>query len=153
MQKKEELCWNLYSWHELSKEGLYSLLKLRSEVFVVEQCCPYQDLDNLDDQHMHLIVTNTQEATVAYARVTPPGVKYPTASIGRICTSASLRGEGIGHMLVERAILEAGRLYPDESLTISAQAHLQAFYEQHGFVVSSSIYDEDGIPHVEMVRT
>lgn len=145
-------------WHEsnfgkLSGQALYAILAARVEVFVVEQDCPYQDLDGLDEHALHLWATDAAGKVCAYARITPPGSRFPEASIGRVLTSLSERRTGLGRELMHRAIDLARRQFPESALRISAQQYLDRFYSSLGFAFVRGPYPEDGIPHIEMLRS
>ncbi|MDB5932020.1 MAG: GCN5-related N-acetyltransferase [Polaromonas sp.] len=144
--------WSYLAFDQLTTAQLYAVLQLRSEVFVVEQACIFQDLDGSDDQAMHLVGT-LDGAVVAYARCFAAGIKYTQASIGRIVTHPSARGSGAGHALVEKAIACLLRQHGPLPIRIGAQARLEAFYGRHGFKKSGAPYVEDGIPHMEMLRS
>lgn len=146
------LTWHTKSFGSLSNSELYSMLRLRSEVFVVEQDCVYLDLDNYDQKAHHLIALDAESEVLCCARIVAPGIKYAGASIGRIVTSPSLRGSGKGKALVREAINACCTLYPDAEITISAQQHLEAFYAAFEFKTASPPYLEDGIPHIQMTR-
>ena len=148
-----ELIWNISRFDSLSPQALYALLQLRSEVFVVEQGCAFQDLDGLDVQALHLLGHSEADGRLqAYARCLPPGVKYAEASIGRVASRASVRGTGMGHVLMRQALACVALQWGAQTIRIGAQARLEDFYRQHGFVPDGSPYDEDGIAHIEMVR-
>lgn len=135
---------------ELSVEELYEILKLRSEVFVVEQNCVYLDLDDKDKGAWHVWLANGDEV-VACARVLDVGVSYKDSlSIGRVVSK--YRGVGLGAAVMEAAIDTAIEKYGNLPITISAQKYATAFYEKFGFIVSSEPYLEDDIPHVKMIR-
>ena len=138
------------AFNELSVTELYELLRLRSEVFVVEQNCVFLDMDNKDQQCYHVLLYNDTQL-VAYARVLPPGLSYKEASIGRIITSLAVRGTGAGKVLTTYAIEESRRLYGNGPIRIGAQVYAMKFYGQLGFKPDGEIYDEDGIDHIEMV--
>jgi ElaA protein len=135
---------------ELSVQELYELLKLRSKVFVVEQNCVFQDMDDKDQKGLHLLGYAEGEL-VAYSRLLPPGVSYTEMSIGRVVTDTNRRREGFGVELMKESIKRIAEAYGPGPLRIGAQCYLQRFYEGFGFVVSSEEYLEDGIPHVEML--
>ena len=143
--------WTVKKFDELSVHELYSILRLRSEVFVVEQACVFQDMDNKDQSSYHLM-GHEDEHLVAYTRLIPPGVSYSYASIGRVITSQSARGTGIGKQLMETSINKAQQLFGNVPIKIGAQLYLKDFYHSFGFEQSSDIYDEDGIDHIEMIR-
>jgi ElaA protein len=134
---------------ELSTHELYALLRLRAEVFVVEQNCVYQDVDNLDQDADHLLGYDG-EVLVATARILKPGSHYPEAAIGRVVTAQTHRNHGLGKTIFQAALSETQRLYPQQHIKIMAQSYLIKFYSAFGFVVVSEDFLEDGIPHVEM---
>lgn len=146
------LQWRCEPLAALGVSTLYALLQLRQQVFVVEQQCVYLDADGVDAQCHHLVALDGAGQVQAALRIVPPGVKYAEASIGRVVTSAAMRGTGVGHELVARGLQACARLHPGHGLRISAQAHLQRFYERHGFVAQGQTYLEDDIPHIEMWR-
>ena len=143
--------WVTKTFNELSVQELYAILRLRSEVFVVEQNCVFQDMDNKDQSCYHLMGWENN-VLVAYTRLVPPGISYEMASIGRVITSQSARGSGIGKLLMEKSIDEAQGLFGKTPIKIGAQLYLREFYQSLGFVQSSDVYDEDGIDHIEMIR-
>jgi ElaA protein len=143
--------WTVKKFDDLSVQELYAILRLRSEVFVVEQTCVFQDMDNKDQSSYHLMGWENN-ALVAYTRLIPPGVAYELASIGRVITSQASRGNGSGKLLMEKSIEEAQRLFGNVPIKIGAQLYLKQFYNSFGFNQSSDIYDEDGIDHIEMIR-
>ncbi|MGF1874428.1 GNAT family N-acetyltransferase [Photobacterium frigidiphilum] len=146
--------WQCLSFNQLSTDQLYDLIKLRIDIFVVEQNCPFHDLDNLDrkDGTHHLLGYKNDEL-VAYLRLLPAGTTYDNVSMGRVATSDSARGTGIGHQLLIQGLEHAELLWPKQDIDIGAQEHLQAYYKQHGFNVISTMYLEDDIPHVDMRLT
>lgn len=146
------ISWRFLAFNELASAELYAVLRLRSEVFVVEQACIFQDMDGADLEAMHLLGT-LEGALVAYARCFAAGVKFAEASIGRIATRDSVRGCGVGHALVEKAATCLFRQWGPQAIRIGAQARLEAFYRQHGFEKAGPQYLEDGIPHIEMLRS
>lgn len=146
-----DLIWAFEPFDKLSLRALYEVLQLRSEVFVVEQACIFQDLDGADEQAMHLLGRSGGQL-VAYARCFPAGVKYVEASIGRVMTRSSARASGMGHVLMHRAIDTIQSHWGAPPIRIGAQARLERFYNRHGFASVGPVYDEDGIDHIEMVR-
>ena len=147
--------WQWMPFDALSREQLYALLRLRSEVFVVEQNCVFLDIDGQDDKAMHLLGTRVVEGApqlVAYVRCFPKGISFAEASIGRVVTKSSVRGGGLGHLLMAEAIRALQQQWGPQAIRIGAQAHLKNFYQQHGFVDMGLPYDEDGIDHLEMLR-
>jgi len=145
------LTWRCLPFDAMQARTLYALLRLRSEVFVVEQQCVFLDMDDADADCLHLLGERNGQL-VASARLVPPGLKYPEASIGRVVTAPGARGGGLGHQLMAEAVRVLCALWGPQPIRIGAQAHLQAFYRQHGFEPDSPIYVEDGIDHVEMLR-
>jgi ElaA protein len=146
-----DIKWKLKSFEELTNHELYAYLALRNEVFIVEQNCPYQDMDGLDDKGVHLLAWEN-DVPVACARLFAPGVVYEQASIGRVITKGSHRRLKLGHELMRRAIESCGDIFGSVPIKIGAQAYLQEFYESHGFKRISDIYLEDDIPHIKMLR-
>lgn len=157
------ISWRLAPFDELSPREVHDIFQARIEVFVVEQKCVFQDLDGLDPVCWHLLGTvpefpdrenrdGPRFSLVAYCRLVPPGTKFPEPSIGRVLATGSARGAGAGRELMRRAVDHATRLWPGRALRIGAQQYLEHFYGEFGFVTASAPYDEDGIPHVEMVR-
>ncbi len=140
------------SFQELSNEELYAILRLRSEVFVVEQNCPYQDLDNKDQKCFHLMLHDTGQL-VAYCRLLPAGLSYKEISIGRVISAPSHRGIGLGKVVMELGIRYCTELFGDGPIRIGAQVYATEFYKALGFVAEGEEYLEDDIPHVEMMRT
>jgi ElaA protein len=146
-----DLKWQWCRLGELSAEQLYAVLAARVAVFVVEQKCPYQELDGLDGVAEHLIAWSGAEVA-GYLRVLGPGTRFADdPSIGRIITTQPFRGSGLGREIVAKGIERVRERYPGRALRISAQAYLERFYRDFGFVIASEPYLEDDIPHVEMV--
>lgn len=146
-----DISYRIIPFSELDTDLLYAILRLRSEVFVVEQNCVYQDLDDNDQQALHLVGLDGG-SLVCYARLFAPGVKYAGASIGRVITAPGARGSGLGRPLMEQAIGYCDKTWPRAPITISAQQHLEQFYTSVGFQTVSAPYMEDDIPHIEMTR-
>lgn len=140
----------LKAFTELSQQELYRILAIRNEVFVVEQACAYQDLDDKDQQSKHLFYTTEQSEIVAYARLLPPGLSFDVVSIGRILVAHSHRKHNLGRKLVSDAIAACGTLWPGYGIRIAAQSYLLNFYASFGFEKVGDEYLEDGIPHVDM---
>lgn len=136
---------------DLTVSELYKILNLRNEVFVVEQDCPYLDTDGNDQVAYHVMLWD-DEVLAAYARIFEPGIKYTESSIGRVVVNLAHRELKLGHLLMEHAVKAVEDLYKTGKITISAQEHLQRFYNKHGFETVSEEYMEDDIPHVEMTR-
>lgn len=136
---------------ELSTRAFFEIARARVAVFVVEQACAYQELDDLDPLAWHLRVMQGSELA-AYVRVVDPGDKFTEPSIGRVMTVAAFRGQRLGHVLMTEAIRFTEERYPGQGIRIGAQAHLEGFYASLGFATVSEPFDEDGIPHIEMVK-
>lgn len=148
-----ELHWIAKKFPELSTAELYAVVQLRVEVFILEQHCFYRELDGLDQQCIHLMAFDPNNETLAaYSRIVPPGLAFSEPAIGRVITAAAYRGTGLGRELMKRSIVLCETHYPHQAIRIGAQAHLQEFYAELGFRAASDIYDEDGIPHLEMLR-
>jgi ElaA protein len=143
--------WVLKKFEDLSPFEVYELLRLRSEVFVVEQHCVFLDMDNLDQSCHHLLgyIDNELAGSV---RILPPGLAYEQVSIGRVVGSPRYRGIGAGKLLMKKAIECTIELYGNQPIKIGAQLYLKKFYEEFGFAICSETYMEDGIPHIKMIR-
>lgn len=152
MTTDQQASWQLIHFNDLTPAQLYNILRLRSEVFVVEQNCVYLDLDGKDDRCFHLFAT-LDNKIIACSRIVPPGLSYTEPSIGRIATAGETRGSGYGKELVQRSIDATLELHGNTSIKIGAQLYLKKFYESFGFVQVSDIYDEDGIDHIKMLRS
>ncbi|MFP5467399.1 MAG: GNAT family N-acetyltransferase [Gammaproteobacteria bacterium] len=150
------LAWRCLPFDALSSASLYRLLRLRSEVFVVEQSCVFLDMDDVDQRCLHVLgeqpCPNGQTALVAATRLVPPGAAFGEASIGRVVTAPAARKGGLGHVLMSESVRLLHALWGPQPIRIGAQAHLQNFYRQHGFEPAGRSYIEDGIPHIEMLR-
>jgi ElaA protein len=146
------ISWKTKTFDELSTQELYQILRLRSEVFVVEQNCVYQDIDNKDQKALHLFGTLEGEI-IAYSRLFKPGDYFEFSSIGRVVVAEKHRDKNFGHALIDQSILEIKNRFKVEKITISAQLYLKKFYESHGFIATSAMYLEDDIPHIEMKIT
>ena len=150
-----ELDWRWYTFEELTVEELYAILKLRQQVFVVEQQCAYLDCDDLDKRAWHLagwLRTDQREEPVAYLRVITPDLPGEMPVIGRLLTSPEIRNKGNAGVILTLALNRIQEIYPESSVKISAQHYLLKFYLNFGFSPVSDIYEEDGIPHITMIR-
>ena len=143
------LHWTYKAFNELTIYELFKILQLRCEVFVVEQNCVYQDVDDKDMKSHHLIAWDN-DVLVAYCRISPPGISFNEASIGRVLTAKNYRKNGIGRELMHRGIAAALQEYSCKQITIGAQLYLKSFYGSLGFKQVSVTYLEDGIPHIDM---
>ena len=146
----ENLSWEWKSFSDLKRDELYDILRFRQEIFVVEQKSWYLDVDGLDQCSLHLLVLD-KETLIGYLRLTPPGSKYPETSIGRVSIHEGYRGKKLGDNLLIMGIQKGKDVYGSGSYRISAQEYLISYYEKHGFKVQGNPYDEDGIPHIEML--
>ncbi|MEQ1676962.1 MAG: GNAT family N-acetyltransferase [Chitinophagaceae bacterium] len=144
------ITWEVKKFSTLTPEELYAILQLRNEVFVVEQHCAYQDLDDKDQTCYHVMGWQHSKL-IATSRLVPPGEIYDIPSIGRVVTSPSVRGTGTGRMLMEKNIEETRRLFGDLPIKIGAQLYLLKFYSSLGFAPVSDTYLEDGIEHIKML--
>ncbi len=148
--------WRCLSFSALSVGSLYELLRLRSRVFVVEQQCVFLDMDGLDEACLHLLGETVngagERSLVASTRLVPAGVAFDEASIGRVVTAPEARSGGLGHALMVESLQQLAAHWGPQPVRIGAQAHLEAFYNRHGFVSDHKPYIEDGIPHIEMIR-
>lgn len=147
------LVWHDWRSEDLSVHSLHDILALRNQVFIVEQRCPYQDIDGQDlaagNRH---IAAYHQGTLAAYARLLASGSDGEAVTIGRVIVAPAARGRHLGRQLMEQALAACARHWPHKPLYLSAQAHLQPFYAGFGFVAAGDVYDEDGIPHIKMFR-
>jgi ElaA protein len=141
--------WKLKFFNELSPDELYAIIRLRNEVFVVEQHCVFQDADNKDQSSYHVMGWKENEL-VAYSRLVPAGISYSEPSIGRVVTSPTVRSLGMGKKLMEHSIYLLHSKWGKLNIKIGAQLYLEKFYNSLGFQRTSEIYMEDGIEHIEM---
>jgi len=138
----------ILDWCDLNREELHDFLKLRIDVFVVEQNCTYPELDGKDQDCLHVF----NESTSAYLRIVKPGVSYDEPSIGRVATAKSSRNKGLGKEIMRIALKECDSRWPNQGVRISAQKYLVKFYEDLGFEVCGEHYLEDDIPHTQMYK-
>lgn len=146
-----DIIWKIKSFENLSNKELYEILKLRQEVFIVEQTCYYLDADGYDEKAVHLWAEK-EEQIVAYCRIFPQGIKYPETSIGRVLTHPEFRNFQLGKTLMKFALETIETRFDTKKCRISAQDYLIKFYSDFGFVDTGKKYLEDDIPHTEMVR-
>jgi ElaA protein len=144
------MSWKLKSFNELSTNELYAILQERTLVFVVEQECPYLEVDGKDLQSYHLYHEENGEVT-AYARLLPPGVSYKEASIGRVFVKREHRGKGLAGELLKRGLDFIHNELGEMTVKIQAQEYLKEFYGSFGFQAITDTYLDDGIPHIDMV--
>lgn len=147
----DNVLWKIKTFDEITTQELYSVIKARVNVFVVEQNCPYPDLDDYDQKAVHLWAEKDGEV-LAYCRIFDKGIKYEETSIGRVITTERGRGKGLGRQLIKHALeVIENRLHQTE-VRISAQDYLLRFYSDFGFVDTGKKYLEDNLPHTEMFR-
>ena len=139
------MIWEVKEWSELSTREVENIFSLRSEVFVVEQDCVYQDIDGKDQKAKH-VLGKKENDIVAYARIFKPGDYFKEASFGRAVVKKTERGKGVGDELVKNCL----EIITEEEIKISAQSYLKGFYGKHGFKAEGNEYLEDGIPHTAM---
>ena len=142
--------WTCKPFQQLSPQELYAFLRLRSDIFVVEQNCVFLEMDNKDQESWHLGCWMGSEL-VACTRLMPPGLGFDEASIGRVVNAQSVRGKGIGRELMLHSIYTLYNLWGPQTIRIGAQLYLKKFYASLGFESSGDIYLEDGIEHIEMI--
>jgi ElaA protein len=142
--------WQTSDFGGLNTLELYAALRLRQQVFVLEQNCAYLDLDNLDQNAVHMMCWRAGDL-LAYQRCLAPGANFSESALGRIVVSAPARGQDLGRELVRRGIRHNLERWPNNDIRINAQAYLQAFYAELGFVADGDVFDEDDIPHIQMV--
>ena len=155
------LTWRFAPFDELSPREAHDIFQLRVDVFVMEQNCPFQDIDGADLDAWHLLGFSPsplgegrgEGQLIAYARLIPAGIKFAEPSIGRVITRQSVRGTGLGRELMQEALARSDALWPGQAVRIGAQHRLEKFYQSLGFTTASDVYIEDGIPHIEMLRT
>lgn len=139
------------SFQDLSPEELYEILSLRSEVFVVEQNCVYQDIDQKDQNALHVLGLK-EGRILAYCRCFKPGDYFKEAAIGRVLVKKEERGSSFGHEILSASIKAVQEKYNVSEIKLSAQQYLTSFYEAHGFNQTGEPYLEDGIPHIAMIK-
>ncbi len=146
------ITWQCARLTELSATQQYAIFSARSEVFVVEQNCVFQEMDGLDLEADHVIGWGGDNVVAAYLRIVAPGIKFVEPSLGRVITTRNFRGGGAGKTLIAEGIRHLERIYPGQAIRIGAQAYLEKFYGSFGFRTVTDIYLEDDIQHIDMVR-
>ncbi len=149
---QQKIVWTWHRWADLSPDTLYSFLKLRSDIFVVEQNCVFSDMDGVDARCDHLCGIDENGLLLAYLRLVPPGIKAPQASLGRLVVAKPARGTGAGRAAMLEGMRVCAQRYPGRGMFLMAQQYLERFYGSLGFRTSSAPYLDDGIWHVNMVR-
>ncbi|MEJ6505911.1 MAG: GNAT family N-acetyltransferase [Crocinitomicaceae bacterium] len=138
-------------YSDLDLDDFHDIIALRIKIFVIEQDCPYQDLDGNDKLAFHLYFKDTENQIVAATRILPQNIAYNEVSIGRVVVDKNSRGNGLGHELMKQSMVFVERQFGATDVRLSAQKHLENYYEKHGFTSTGKEYLEDGIPHVEML--
>ena len=139
------------SFSDLTKEELYNILSLRSEVFIVEQNCAYQDIDKKDQSALHVFIKKNNQI-IAYTRIFKPNDYFKYSSIGRVVVLKKERRSKVGSQIMSFSIKKIEEIFNEKKIKISAQKHLISFYEKLGFLVTGDEYLEDGIPHIAMIK-
>ncbi len=145
------LTFQIKHFNEINTAELYEILQLRSEVFVVEQDCVYQDIDGKDQKAIH-VLGYKDNVLVAYTRCFKPHDYFEYASIGRVLVKESERKYKYGHILMKQSIAAIKQEFKETTIKISAQTYLKKFYNTHGFTQVSEEYMEDGLPHIAMIK-
>jgi len=141
-------------FEQLSSREVHDLLKLRQDIFVVEQDCAYPDIDGLDLEALHYFLKeNATNRLVGALRLFEAGAADEAARLGRVVIDPDYRGRKLGHKLMQAGIERARSLRPECQIFVTAQAHLLRFYADFGFVAISEIYPQDGIPHLDMRKS
>ncbi len=148
IKKKMHLEFRAFS--KLSSTHIYDVLRLRQQVFVIEQNCIYDDIDNSDQKALHLLLYDKNELA-GYLRIFEPGVKFKDTTIGRIVVSKKFRGRDIGKKIINHGIELAFQQFPSSSIRIEAQNALSNYYSKYGFISEGEVYVVDGIDHIQMV--
>ena len=141
----------IQAYTELNLDDFHDIIALRIKIIVIEQDCPYQDLDGNDKLAFHLYFKDEKNQIVAATRILPQNIAYDEVSIGRVVVDKSSRGTGLGHELMEQSMVFVQSQFGAADVRLSAQKHLENYYEKHGFKSTGKEYLEDGIPHVEML--
>ena len=139
------------SFQELSLEEFHDIVALRIQIFIIEQNCPYQEVDGKDKFAHHLFFKNEMDEIIAVTRILPQGISYEEVAIGRVVVHEEYRGTGLGNQLMADSMNFVRDKYGDVPVRLSAQKHLENYYGNHGFKSTGKEYLEDGIPHVEML--
>jgi ElaA protein len=141
------------SFQELSVEEFHDIIALRIQIFIIEQDCPYQEVDGKDKLAYHLFFKNEKNEVIAVTRILPQGISYDEVAIGRVVVNDNYRGTGLGNQLMSDSMKFVKEKFGDVPVRLSAQKHLEKYYGNHGFESTGKEYLEDGIPHVEMLYT
>lgn len=145
------MTWTFYrSFDEFTPHHLYDILKLRQDIFIIEQSCIYDDIDGLDEKSHHLLLHYSDGTVIGYLRIVPPAIKFKEYSLGRIVIDKNHRNQGLGRKLIEKGI-DTTLALGARDIRIEAQAHLENFYKEIGFTTVSDVYSVDDIPHLQMI--
>jgi ElaA protein len=147
----EKITWTTKAFKDLSVDEYFEILHLRIEIFVVEQDCPYQEVDEKDRQSFHLFGRTENGQVIAVTRILPKGISYKEMSIGRVALKAAYRGKGIADELMQESFKFIENSFGKQNIRISAQQYLLNYYSKHGFIQVGEMYLEDNIPHIEMI--
>lgn len=147
----QNIVWEVKAFKDLLVEEYFDILYLRTAIFVVEQDCPYQEVDEKDKQAFHLYGRSEVGEVIAVTRILPKGVSYEEISIGRVALKKEFRGKGIADVLLEKSVEFIRQEWGPNAIRISAQTYLLNYYQKHGFKTVGTEYLEDNIPHVEML--
>jgi len=142
---------NVAHYSQLNIDHFHDIIALRIKIFVIEQDCPYQDLDGKDKVAYHLFYTNNKDEVVAATRILPQNISYAEVSIGRVVVDKDYRGLGLGDLIMKESMNFVQAEFGQVNVRLSAQKHLENYYGKHGFKSTGKEYLEDGIPHVEML--
>jgi ElaA protein len=151
MENQTDIHSEFLDFPALTTLKLYAILRARAEVFITEEKVASSEIDGLDLKTYHLVGWSEPNVVAAYLRLIPPGEKYQEPSFGRVLTSVPYRRKGLGRKLTQLAIEHARKLYPKCAIRISAQYYLEKFYQEFGFQTVSGVYDDVGIPHIDML--
>ncbi len=148
----EKIIWQTKHYSKLTVDEFYEILHLRTAIFVVEQDCPYQEVDEKDKLAYHLFGSTSSGEVIAVTRILPHNISYPEISVGRVALKKSYRGKGIADVLMQETLNFINQQWGNESIRISAQEYLLNYYGKHGFKPVGEVYLEDNIPHIEMLK-
>lgn len=146
-----QMTWHWYSFEEMPGGTLYEYLKLRQNVFIIEQKSIYPDLDDKDQSAQHLLVFTSTGELAACLRVISPDQDHKEPHIGRVIVATKFRGHQLAHELITEGIKHTKELYPKQSICISAQSYLKDFYTRHGFQAVGTAYKDCGVEHIDMI--
>lgn len=148
----ENIAWQIKAFKDLTVDEFYEIIYLRTAIFVVEQNCPYQEVDEKDKQSYHLFGTINNGEIIAVTRILPQGISYDEISIGRVALKKEYRGKGIADNLMVKTLQFIETQFGKQAIRISAQKHLINYYGKYGFKQVGEDYLEDNIPHIEMIK-